>query len=56
MKKLLIFQPIVFNMKEIKMANILFGQVEKSSNVTMKFQKYQPIRNEHFLNRNFYLF
>ena len=29
MKKLQIFQPIVFNMKEIKMDNILFGQVEK---------------------------
>ena len=28
-KKLQIFQPIVFNMKEIRMDNILFGRVEK---------------------------
>ena len=28
-RKLQISQPIVFNMKEIRMDNILFGQVEK---------------------------
>ena len=48
MKKLQIFQLIVFNMKEIRMDNILFGQVEKIIQGNHGVSKVSTNQNQAF--------